>query len=132
MTTDGLHGRPVARSHRLLVVDDNIDLAESLALLLELTGYEVRTAYTGRTALAVAHGFQPEIVLLDLGLPDLDGCEVARQLRAHPLPSLRVLIACTAYGTAEDRARTRAAGFDHHLVKPVEPAVLLAILQIAA
>lgn len=132
MTPDGLHGPAVARTHRRLVVDDNIDFTESLALLLELTGDEVRTAYTGGSALAVAPAFQPEIVLLDLGLPDRNGLEVARQLRAQPLPAMRALMAGTADGTAEDRARTAAAGFDHHLVKPVEFAVLLTVLRTAA
>lgn len=124
--------QPTETSLRLLLVDDITDVADSLAVLLELEGYEVRTAYTGRSALEVAHVFQPEVVLLDLGLPEMDGFEVARRLRASRMPSIRLLIALTAYGSAEDRARTHAAGFDHHLVKPVEPEVLLNLLRSCA
>ena len=132
MMTDCPHCQPPEMPLRLLLVDDIIAVAESLSVLLELEGYQVRTAYTGRTALEVAHAFQPEIVLLDLGLPDLNGFEVARRLRASSISSVRLLIALTAYGSAEDRARTHAVGFDHHLVKPVEPAVLLNLLQSCA
>ena len=87
MMTDRPHCQPFEMPLRLLLVDDIIAVAESLSVLLELEGYQVRTAYTGRTALEVAHAFQPEIVLLDLGLPDLNGFEVARRLRASSIES---------------------------------------------
>jgi len=109
---DGRTGR------RILVVDDNHDSAESLALLLELQGHDVRTAFTGPAAIETASAFRPEIVLLDIGLPGMDGYEVARRLRAD-LGRVR-LIALTGYGRDEDRDRSREAGFDHHLVKPVD------------
>jgi CheY-like chemotaxis protein len=107
----------VARK-RVLVVDDNQDSAESLALLLELYGHEVRTAFAGPSALETAGVFLPEIVLLDIGLPGMDGYEVARRLRAEH-DGCR-LIALTGYGRDDDRQRSREAGFDHHLVKPVD------------
>jgi PAS domain S-box-containing protein len=107
-------------AQRILIVDDNSDAAESLAMILTLIGHEVRTAYDGPSALDSARGFLPEIVLLDIGLPGLDGYEVARRLR-HDILSGRevVIIALTGYGGEEDRGRSQAAGFDYHLVKPV-------------
>jgi CheY-like chemotaxis protein len=107
-----------AAGRRILVVDDNQDSAESLALLLELKGHEVRTAFAGPAALDIASTFQPEVVLLDIGLPGMDGYEVARRLRAGNDGSR--LVALTGYGQDDDRQRSRDAGFDHHLVKPVD------------
>jgi PAS domain S-box-containing protein len=105
---------------RLLIVDDNQDAADSLALLLELEGHEVAAVYTAQAALQRAQSFIPSIVLLDIGLPEMDGYEVARRMRAMPeLAGVR-LIAVTGYGQAEDRKRTREAGFDDHLTKPVD------------
>jgi PAS domain S-box-containing protein len=105
---------------RLLIVDDNQDAADSLALLLELEGHEVAAVYTAQAALQRARSFIPSIVLLDIGLPEMDGYEVARRMRAMPeLGGVR-LIAVTGYGQAEDRKRTREAGFDDHLTKPVD------------
>jgi PAS domain S-box-containing protein len=112
---------------RVLVVDDNEDAALSIAILLGLWGHEVKTAFDGNAALAVAAGFAPEVVLLDLGLPGLDGYEVARRLRAGGLRGL--LVAVTGYGREEDRARSRDAGFDRHLLKPVDLDALRAILE---
>jgi CheY-like chemotaxis protein len=103
---------------RILVVDDSQDSAESLALLLELHGHEVRTAFAGPAALETASAFCPDVVLLDIGLPGMDGYEVARRLRAEH-GGCR-LIALTGYGRDDDRRRSREAGFDHHLVKPVD------------
>jgi two-component system CheB/CheR fusion protein len=103
-------------SRRVLVVDDSLDVAESLALLLQIEGHEVRTAYDGPTALAAAEEFQPEAVFLDIGLPRMDGYEVARALRAHPEYRTIMLVAVTGYGQDEDRRRSREAGFNHHLV----------------
>lgn len=103
---------------RILVVDDNQDAADGLSMLLHFDGHHVRTVYSGSDALRAADDFQPQVVLLDIGLPDLDGYEVARRLRAR-LAKVR-LIALTGYGRAEDRERSEAAGFDHHVLKPVD------------
>lgn len=105
---------------RLLVVDDNRDSAESMALLLEMQGYEVQIAFTGQGALELACTFSPEVVLLDIGLPGMDGYEVARELRAGQEDRPLLLVALTGYGQDEDRRLSREAGFDHHLVKPVD------------
>jgi CheY-like chemotaxis protein len=116
-----LGGSPQARPRRILIVDDNSDATQTLLVLLELWGHEVRSAGDGPAALAAAVELQPEIVLLDLGLPGMSGFEVAPQLR--DLPGLQdvMIVAVTGYGQEEDRRRTREAGFDHHLVKPVDP-----------
>jgi CheY-like chemotaxis protein len=103
---------------RVLVVDDNTDAVTSLAALLAAMGYETQTACDGKTALAYARSFQPDIVLLDIGLPDMDGYTVARRLREEQQTRL-VLIALTGYGQKEDIRRAQEAGFDHHLLKPV-------------
>lgn len=117
------------RGRRLLVVDDNRDAADSLAMLLGLDGYEVSTAYTGQEALAAANSTRPEVCILDLGLPDLSGYEVAQHLRRTPgLESVR-LIALTGWGQDEHRQRALEAGFDHHLTKPVDPEQLGRLLQ---
>ena len=117
---------PVPR--RILVVDDNRDATESLALLLQLDGHETRVAYNGMEALEVAQSFDPEIVLLDIGLPGLNGYEVARRLRQRPGGDRLLLVALTGWGQDDDRERTRTAGFDEHLVKPVDPACLVRVL----
>jgi PAS domain S-box-containing protein len=113
---------------RLLVVDDNVDMAESLAMLLEAEGHAVRTAHGGPSALAAADEYGPDVVLLDIGLPDLDGFEVAKRIRKNPMHQGMVLIALTGYGQEADRQRSREAGFDHHLVKPVDLAEVHEIL----
>jgi CheY-like chemotaxis protein len=110
------------------VVDDNRDAAVSLAMLLRLDGYEVRTVYDGPGALEVAEEFLPSIILLDIGLPGMDGYEVARRLRQHPSLAGAFLVAVTGYSQEEDRRRSREAGFDHYLVKPVDPQVLTLLL----
>ena len=115
--------QPVTR-RRTLVVDDNHDAAESLAMLLSLDGHEVEAVFTPQQALARAEQFRPDVMLLDIGLPGIDGYEVARRVRAMPHGSAIRLIALTGYGQTEDRRRALAAGFDDHLVKPVEPAKL--------
>jgi CheY-like chemotaxis protein len=113
---------------RILVVDDNRDAAESLQMLLELYGHEVRVAHDGEEALAAFAKDRPEVILLDIGLPRLDGFEVARRLRADGQNRDVLLVALTGYGKHEDRAHSREAGFDHHLVKPVEPTMLMSLL----
>jgi len=105
---------------KVLVVDDNVDAAESLATVLELTGRVARTAHDGGSVLAAARDFEPDVVFLDIGLPDISGYEVARQLRADPQFSRVVLIALTGWGTENDRRRAHDAGFDEHLTKPVD------------
>lgn len=105
---------------RVLIVDDNVDAADSMAVLLELKGHECQTVYEGHGVLAVARAFRPDVVLLDLGLPGLSGFEVARQLRSELDGEAPVMIAVTGQGQPEDRERAHAAGFDHHLLKPVD------------
>jgi CheY-like chemotaxis protein len=127
-------GVPVGTSavepkQRILVVDDNLDAARTLDTLLRMRGHEVRMAHTGQEALAVAAEFLPQVVLLDIGLPDMVGYEVARRLRRMPELGNVILIAQTGWGQDEDRRRSREAGFDAHLVKPVE---LGAIRQVLA
>jgi CheY-like chemotaxis protein len=105
----------------VLVVDDNVDGAKILARLLSASGHRVEVAHDGLEALEVAGATAPEVVLLDIGLPEMDGYEVARRLRGLKGLEGVVLVALTGYGQEADRARASAAGFDHHLVKPVDP-----------
>lgn len=109
---------------RLLVVDDNRDAAETMSMLLQMWGHEVVFAYDGPSALEAAEQWQPEAVFLDIGLPGMDGYEVAERLRELPQAKDAVLIAITGYGQDDDRVRSRRAGIDHHLVKPVAPDAL--------
>jgi len=122
---------PRMASQRILVADDNRDAAEALSLQLQLAGHDVRTAHDGIEALTVAKTFDPEIVLLDLGMPKIDGYEVARQLRLQPGSRRVTLIALTGWGQQQDRDRTADAGFDAHLVKPVAEAQLFRALTLA-
>jgi PAS domain S-box-containing protein len=109
---------------RILVVDDNVDAADSMGQLLELLGNEVRTANDGEAGIAVAEAFRPEVVFMDIGMPKLNGHEACRRIRAQPWGKGMVLVALTGWGQDEDRRKTAAAGFDHHLVKPVDPHAL--------
>jgi two-component system CheB/CheR fusion protein len=118
--------KPTGR--RILVVDDNIDSAESLGLWLNLMGHEVRLVHEGLASVEAARAFKPQVVVLDIGLPDIDGYEVAHRLREDPAFSRVLLIALTGYGQDEDRQRCLDAGFDEHLIKPVDPAALEALL----
>ncbi len=122
-------GRHPAEGTRVLVVDDNHDAAASLALLLDLNGYDIRTAADGVQALEVADAFEPEFVLLDLGMPRLDGYETAREMRKRPWGRSARLLALTGWGQEEDKRRALDAGFDHHLTKPVDPAVLQRLME---
>ena len=121
---------PVANGvhRRALVVDDNVDAARSLAMLLKLAGHEVHTVHDGHAALGVVGEFQPDVIFLDIGLPGLDGYEIARRLRAMPEAEDVLLLALTGYGQEDDRRRSFEAGFDQHLVKPIELGTLHAIL----
>jgi PAS domain S-box-containing protein len=114
---------------KILVVDDNRDAAESCATLLELSGHHVQTAYTGRHALELAKTFRPHVLLLDIGLPDLDGYQLARAIRAAPWGRGIVLIAVTGWGQEEDRRRAFEAGCDHHLTKPIAAETVESLLQ---
>jgi signal transduction histidine kinase len=118
-----------ASSLRVLIVDDNRDAADSLAMLLRITGNEIRTTYDGLEALQVASDFRPEVVLLDIGLPKIDGHEVAQRLRREAWGQRICLIAVTGWSDESDRARSRAAGFDHHLVKPLDTSHLAKLLD---
>ena len=117
------------RRHRILVVDDSADSAETLARVLRAEGHEVQTAYGGQSALEIARATVPEVVMLDLGMPRIDGFEVARRIRQEPVLKDVVLVAITGYGQDEDRRQSQAAGFNAHLVKPLELSGLRSVLD---
>jgi len=117
-----------ARALRVLVVDDNVDAAATLGMLLEACGYAVTTENDALRALERALAEGPDAVLLDIGLPEMDGNELARRLRADPRTSQALLVAVTGYGQEQDRRAALEAGFDHHLVKPIDLDRLTAIL----
>jgi len=118
-----------AAAKRILVVDDNVDAATSLSELLGLLGHEVIVRFDGKSALADAAAFGPEVLVLDIGLPDMDGYELARRLRSEAATAQARYLALTGYGQAHDRTLARAAGFDHHFVKPVDIVALQAVLD---
>jgi CheY-like chemotaxis protein len=129
-TTQPKAARPVpADSRKILVVDDLAASADTLKVLLELEGYVVKIANDGATALTVAREFAPDVLILDIGLPGMDGFEVARQLRSRPESRDALLIALTGYGEAESRQGSQHAGFDHHVVKPADIDYLLSIVS---
>jgi CheY-like chemotaxis protein len=111
------------------VVDDNRDAAQALKLLLESDGHEVLVAADGAGGLALARQYKPEVALLDIGLPSMDGYELARRMREEPALEGTLLVAVTGYGQMHDRARASASGFNHHLVKPVEFSALQRLLR---
>jgi len=113
---------------RILIVDDNHDSADSLARLLQLMGNKVGTAYDGEEAVKTAEALQPDVVLLDIGMPKLNGYDACRRIREQPWGKEMFLIALTGWGQEEDRRRTEEAGFNHHIVKPVDPSVLMQML----
>lgn len=123
---------PAPPPRRILVVDDNLDAAEGLAMLLSLRGHDVATAYDGQHAIEQARKLQPDVVLLDIGLPRLDGFEVARRLREEHTSRPMLLVALTGYGQERDRVRAREAGFDHHLLKPVRLEMLEGLLAVVS
>ena len=112
----------------MLVVDDNVDTVTTLAMLVRESGYDVRTAYDGTAVLEAALDYRPNVVLLDIGLPGLNGYEVAKQIRQQPALKSTVLVAMTGYGQESDRKTHMRAGFDHHLVKPADFPKVLKIL----
>jgi len=130
-----MHANPSQQTHakrhavRVLVVEDNVDAALTLADLLTLWGYDVRVVHDGLAALEVAPVYRPEAVLLDIGLPKMDGYGVARWLRAQPPLAGVLIVGVTGYGQERDRQLSREAGFDHHLVKPVDLGLLRRLLE---
>lgn len=127
--SDGRDEKGPARTpRRILVADDNVDSADSLALLLRMSGNQVETAYDGLQAVEAAERFRPDAVLLDIGMPRLDGYDACRRIRQQPWGEGMLLIAQTGWGQEEDHRRTREAGFDGHLLKPIDHAVLLELL----
>lgn len=119
-------------ARRILVVDDNADAAEMMAMLLELDGHDVRVAHDAESALTVASQFTPEVGLFDIGLPEMDGYELARRVRSDARLLDMYLVAVTGWGQDEDRRRASEAGFDSHLTKPAEPDTVRRILADAA
>lgn len=113
---------------RILVADDNRDAADSLGLLLELGGHEVLVAHSGTEALSLGRLHRPHIVILDIGMPDIDGHDVAREVRREEWGRGALILALTGWGQTEDKERARAAGFDRHLTKPVDPEVVEGIV----
>ena len=113
---------------RVLLVDDNQDAVDAIAMLLESEGYEIRTANEGISALKEARAWSPDVIILDIGLPGMNGYQVAQALRQTPLDSNPLLIALSGYGSDRDRQLARTAGFDHHVVKPAEPELLFSLL----
>jgi CheY-like chemotaxis protein len=115
-------------SKRVLIVDDNTDAANMLAILVRTAGHHVEVAYSGPSAVAVALTQKPHVIFLDIAMPKMDGLKVARQLREKPETQAALIVAVTGFGRNDDRERTQQAGFDLHLVKPVQPEQILELL----
>ena len=124
-----VEGGGAGPARRILVVDDNHDAAQALRLLLESDGHEVRLSADGDSGLAMARQYRPDVVLLDIGLPKMNGYEIAKRIRSDPALQGTMLVAVTGYGQMHDRARASACGFHHHLVKPVEFSALQQLLR---
>lgn len=120
--------QPPVHRFKILVVDDNHDSALSMSMMLSIMGHETRTAHDGETAVATAEAFLPDVVLLDIGLPKLNGYEVAQRIREKAWGESMYLIAVTGWGQEEDRQRSSEVGLNLHMVKPVEPAALEKLL----
>ena len=118
-----------AKRLRLIVVDDNVDAAESMGMILSAF-HEVRTAHDGEQALEIGDEFHPDAIVLDIGMPRMDGYELAQHIRRAPWGRKIVLIACTGWGQPDDRRRSQEAGIDHHMVKPVSAREMLQLLSI--
>ena len=124
----GLTPQPPVHRFKILVVDDNHDSALSMAMMLSIMGHDTRTAHDGESAVATAETFLPDVVLLDIGLPKLNGYEVAQRIREKAWGESMYLIAVTGWGQDEDRQRSTEVGLNQHMVKPVEPAALEKLL----
>jgi len=122
-------GSERCRSRRVLVADDNVDAADTIALLLSTVGCDVHTVYGGEDAVRAADRFRPEIALLDLGMPDLDGWEVCRRIRAQTWGAGIRIVALTGWGCDDDRLHTAIAGFDEHVVKPADPDAVIRLVR---
>jgi CheY-like chemotaxis protein len=120
---------PAAIGRRVVVADDNQDAADSLAMILEMAGHDVRVVHDGLSAVSVAQSFRPDTVLLDIGMPHLNGYEVARALRQEPWGAGITLFALTGWGQESDRQKAMDAGFDLHLTKPLDPATLESLMR---
>lgn len=131
MSEHGHSTRLPGAKRRVLVVDDNADAAEMMAMLLELDGHDVRVAHDADSALTVAGEFTPDVGLFDIGLPDTDGYELARRVRLDRRLLHMYLVAVTGWGQEEDRRRAREAGFDSHLTKPAEPDAVRGVIALA-
>ncbi len=114
---------------RVLVVDDNVDLVDMLAMVVEGAGHHVRKAFDGRSAISAALEYRPNLILLGIGMPDMNGMEVAKQLRRHAEMAGARIVALTGWGQAEDRRRTTEAGIDDHLTKPADPRQIQRVLE---
>jgi len=125
-------GPAPAKAQRVLVADDNRDAADSLAFMLRVAGHDVRVAYDGQQALDVAETFRPSLALVDIGMPRVNGYDTARRLREKPYGGELTLVALTGWGQPDDRNRSLAAGFDHHVVKPIDPPMLERLLAAPA
>jgi CheY-like chemotaxis protein len=119
----------MGRMLKVLVVDDNADLVDMLGMVVETTGHDVRKALDGTTAIAAALAYRPDVILLDLGLPGMNGLDVARELRRHAETAGARIVALTGWGQEQDRHQTAQAGFDYHLTKPTDPDRLRALLS---
>jgi CheY-like chemotaxis protein/two-component sensor histidine kinase len=113
---------------KVLVVDDNKDVADTCSMLIELSGHQVQMAYTGRSAIEIAELFRPQVILTDIGLPDIDGYEFAQTVRATPWGKTAVLVAITGWGAPESKQQSALAGFNHHLTKPIDPRTIESLL----
>lgn len=129
LTADARATAKASCALRILVVDDNVDSALTMAALLAMLGHEVCTAHDGLEALEEMRRFKPDVAILDIGMPKMNGYSVAKTIRSRSTEVQPLLIAVTGWGQAEDRRRSKDAGFDHHLVKPVDPAALSALLS---
>ena len=114
--------------HRILVVDDNVDAAKTMSMMLKIMGNEIRTAHDGQQGIETAEEFRPDMILLDIGMPKLNGYDTCRRIREQPWGGSIFIVALTGWGQEDDKRRSREAGFDYHLVKPVEPAALESLL----
>jgi CheY-like chemotaxis protein len=113
---------------KVLVIDDNRDVADTCAMLVELSGHDVKVAYSGNDAIAIAESFRPQVILTDIGLPDIDGYEFAQKVRAMTWGKTAVLVAITGWGAAESKQDASVAGFNHHLTKPIDPRTIESLL----